>query len=62
VAVGSGSPSYACPLGGADGRTLVGCTAPSWGPGTPRGRIEVAGVDVAAPAAMSSGRVAGLFR
>lgn len=48
VAVGSGSLSYACALGGDDGRTLFVCTAPSWAEGGPRaGRIEVAPVDVA---------------
>ena len=47
VAVGSGSLSYACTLGGADGRTLFVCTAPTWAEGGPRaGRIEVATVDV----------------
>ncbi|SFT51522.1 Sugar lactone lactonase YvrE [Geodermatophilus amargosae] len=47
VAVGSGSPSYACTLGGDDGRTLFVCTAPTWAEGGPRaGRIEVATVDV----------------
>jgi sugar lactone lactonase YvrE len=47
VAVGSGSLSYACMLGGEDGRTLFVCTAPTWAEGGPRaGRIEVATVDV----------------
>ncbi|WP_346618412.1 SMP-30/gluconolactonase/LRE family protein [Blastococcus montanus] len=46
VAVGSGSLSYACALGGADGRSLFVCTAPSWRPGRRAGRIEVARVDV----------------
>ena len=47
VAVGSGSLSYACTLGGGDGRTLFVCTAPTWAEGGPRaGRIEVATVDV----------------
>ena len=47
VAVGSASLSYACALGGDDGRTLFVCTAPSWAEGGPRaGRIEVAPVDV----------------
>lgn len=46
VAIGSGSLSYACMLGGADGRTLFVCTAPSWRPGLRQGRIEVAQVDV----------------
>jgi sugar lactone lactonase YvrE len=46
VAVGSGSLSYACALGGEDGRTLFVCTAPSWRPGPRAGRIEVARVDV----------------
>jgi hypothetical protein len=47
VAVGSGSLSYACALGGDDGRTLFVCTAPTWAEGGPRaGRIEVAPVDV----------------
>jgi sugar lactone lactonase YvrE len=47
VAVGSGSLSYACTLGGDDGRTLFVCTAPTWAEGGPRaGRIEVATVDV----------------
>ena len=50
VEVGSGSLSFACALGGADGRTLFVCTAPSFRPGGPRaGRIEVAQVDVPAP-------------
>jgi sugar lactone lactonase YvrE len=48
VAVGSGSLSYACALGGEDGRTLFACTAPSWRPGPRAGRIEVARVDVPA--------------
>jgi sugar lactone lactonase YvrE len=46
VAVGSGSLSYACMLGGEDGRTLFVCTAPSWKPGPREGRIEVVQVDV----------------
>ena len=46
VAVGSGSLSYACMLGGDDGRTLFVCTAPSWQPGHRQGRIETARVDV----------------
>lgn len=46
VAIGSGSLSYACMLGGADGRTLFVCTAPSWKPGLRQGRIEVVQVDV----------------
>ncbi|MGY2130377.1 SMP-30/gluconolactonase/LRE family protein [Blastococcus sp. SYSU DS0617] len=47
VVVGSGALSYACALGGDDGRTLFVCTAPSWAQGGPRaGRIEVAPVDV----------------
>jgi sugar lactone lactonase YvrE len=47
VAVGSGSQSYACALGGDDGRTLFVCTALGWLQGGPRtGRIEVAEVDV----------------
>ncbi len=47
VAVGSGSLSYACTLGGDDGRTLFVCTAPTWREGGPRaGRVEVARVDV----------------
>ncbi len=50
VAVGSGSLSYACALGGEDGRTLFVCTAPTWAQGGPRaGRIEVARVDVPGP-------------
>jgi sugar lactone lactonase YvrE len=49
VAVGSGSLSYACALGGPDGRTLFVCTAPTWRPGPRAGRIEVA--HVAVPAA-----------
>lgn len=48
VTVGSGSLSYACALGGADGRTLFVCTAPSWRPGPRAGRIEVATVGVGA--------------
>jgi sugar lactone lactonase YvrE len=48
VAVGSGSLSYACALGGPDGRTLFVCTAPSWRPGPRAGRIEVAAIDVPA--------------
>ncbi|MGY2066032.1 SMP-30/gluconolactonase/LRE family protein [Blastococcus sp. SYSU DS0619] len=48
VAVGSGSLSYACALGGDDGRTLFVCTAPSWRPGPRAGRIEVATVVVGA--------------
>ena len=51
VAVGSGSLSYACALGGDDGRTLFVCTAPSWRPGPRAGRIEVARVAVGAAAA-----------
>ena len=47
VALGSGSLSYACMLGGDDGRTLFVCTAPSWRPGLRQGRIEVAQVEVA---------------
>lgn len=46
VAVGSGSLSYACMLGGEDGRTLFVCTAPSWRPGHREGRIETARVEV----------------
>ena len=47
VAVGSGSLSYACALGGDDGRTLFVCTAPTWAEGGPRaGRIEAATVAV----------------
>ncbi|MCW2693822.1 MAG: Sugar lactone lactonase YvrE [Mycobacterium sp.] len=47
VTVASGSLSYACMLGGADGHTLFVCTAPTWAEGGPRaGRIEVARVDV----------------
>ncbi|GAB3200180.1 SMP-30/gluconolactonase/LRE family protein [Geodermatophilus arenarius] len=47
VPVGSGSPSYACTLGGDDGRTLFVCTAPTWAEGGPRaGRVEAARVDV----------------
>ncbi|WP_347056960.1 SMP-30/gluconolactonase/LRE family protein [Blastococcus sp. HT6-30] len=48
VAVGSGSLSYACALGGDDGRTLFVCPAPSWRPGPRAGRIETARVDVGA--------------
>ncbi|MCF6744469.1 SMP-30/gluconolactonase/LRE family protein [Blastococcus sp. KM273128] len=48
VAVGSGSLSYACALGGDDGRTLFVCTAPSWRPGPRAGRIEAAQVEVPA--------------
>jgi sugar lactone lactonase YvrE len=48
VAVGTGSLSYACALGGEDGRTLAVCTAPSWRPGPRAGRIEVARVEVPA--------------
>ena len=48
VAVGTGALSYACALGGDDGRTLFVCTAPSWRPGPRAGRIEVARVDVPA--------------
>jgi sugar lactone lactonase YvrE len=48
VAVGTGSLSYACALGGDDGRTLFVCTAPSWRPGQRAGRIETARVDVGA--------------
>ncbi len=47
VAIGSGSLSYACMLGGDDGRTLFVCTAPSWRPGLRQGRIEVVQVEVA---------------
>jgi sugar lactone lactonase YvrE len=43
--VASGSLSYACMLGGDDGRTLFVCTAPSWRPGHQQGRIEVVQVD-----------------
>jgi len=47
VTVSSGLPSYACMLGGTDGRTLFVCAAPTWKEGGPRGgRIEVARVDV----------------
>ena len=47
VPVGSEQLSYACMLGGDDGRTLFVCTAPTWAPGGPRaGRIETARVDV----------------
>jgi sugar lactone lactonase YvrE len=46
VAIGSGSLSYACMLGGDDGRTLFVCTAPSWREGPREGRIEVATVEV----------------
>lgn len=47
VAVGSGSLSYACALGGPDRRTLFVCTAPTWREGGPRaGRVEVVQVDV----------------
>ncbi|MGY1784965.1 SMP-30/gluconolactonase/LRE family protein [Geodermatophilus sp. SYSU D00698] len=47
VPVGSGSLSYACTLGGDDGRTLFVCTAPTWTEGGPRaGRVEAARVDV----------------
>jgi sugar lactone lactonase YvrE len=47
VEVASGSLSYACTLGGPDGRTLFVCTAPTWQEGGPRaGRIEIAEVDV----------------
>ncbi|MGY1836620.1 SMP-30/gluconolactonase/LRE family protein [Blastococcus sp. SYSU DS0510] len=48
VAVGSGSLSYACALGGDDGRSLFVCTAPSWRPGPRAGRIEAVRVDVGA--------------
>ena len=49
VQVASGSSSFACALGGADGRTLLVCTARSFKPGAQRtGRIEVAEVDVPA--------------
>jgi sugar lactone lactonase YvrE len=48
VAVGTGSLSYACALGGEDGRTLAVCTAPSWRPGPRAGRIETALVEVPA--------------
>jgi sugar lactone lactonase YvrE len=44
-------PCFACMLGGADGRTLFMCTSRPAGPdeadGKPRGRIEIARVDVA---------------
>jgi sugar lactone lactonase YvrE len=44
-------PCYACMLGGADGRTLFMCTSrparPDEADGRPRGRIEVATVEVA---------------
>jgi sugar lactone lactonase YvrE len=49
VAVSSGSRSYACMLGGDDGRTLFVCTAPGIHPSeeTARsGRIEIATVEV----------------
>jgi sugar lactone lactonase YvrE len=47
--VGSGARSFACALGGADGRTLFVCTARSLKPGGERtGRIEVVEVDVPA--------------
>lgn len=49
VSVSSGSRSYACMLGGEDGRTLFVCTAPSINPAEhdgPSGRIELAPVDV----------------
>ena len=46
VEVSSGNPSYACMLGGDDGRTLFVCTAPGLAPGERGGRIEVAQVDV----------------
>jgi sugar lactone lactonase YvrE len=46
VPVGSGALSYACMLGGEDGRTLFVCTAPTWRQDGPRaGRIEIARVD-----------------
>jgi sugar lactone lactonase YvrE len=49
VEVSSGSPSFACALGGVDGRTLFVCTARSFRAGSERsGRIEVAQVDVPA--------------
>jgi sugar lactone lactonase YvrE len=48
VAVGSGSLSYACALGGTEGRTLFVCTAPSWRPGPRAGRIEAVQVEVGA--------------
>lgn len=49
VHVASGSLSFACALGGPDGRTLFVCTARSFKPGGERsGRIEVAQVDVPA--------------
>ncbi len=49
VQVTSGSLSFACALGGPDGRTLFVCTARSFKPGGERsGRIEVAQVDVPA--------------
>ena len=49
VEVASGLPSYACALGGDDGRTLFVCTARSFRPGGKRsGRIETATVDVPA--------------
>jgi sugar lactone lactonase YvrE len=45
--VSSGSNSYACMLGGDDGRTLFVCTAPGLKPtDPPSGRIEIAHVDV----------------
>ena len=46
VAVGSGALSYACMLGGAGGRTLFVCTAPTYLPGRHEGRIEVVEVAV----------------
>lgn len=47
VEVASGSPSFACALGGDDGRTLFVCTARGFQPdGDRSGRIEVATVDV----------------
>jgi sugar lactone lactonase YvrE len=47
IRVSSGSNSYACMLGGDDGRTLFVCTAPGLRPSDPpSGRIEIAQVDV----------------
>ncbi len=46
VRIGSGSLSYACMLGGAGGRTLFVCTAPTYLPGPRQGRIEVVEVEV----------------
>ena len=49
VQVASGSPSFACALGGDDGRTLFVCTARGFRPdGERSGRIEVATVEVPA--------------